>query len=92
MYKVKLFKGTNTDALQHTINEWLQMNKDILIHSSNLADSNGENLGSNEYVFFILYAGTDTNGDELKEMAATVTQEQSVEVKEINPQIMEPSS
>jgi hypothetical protein len=92
MYKIKLFSGEKTDLLQNTINEWLQMNKDILIHESNLSGSNGESLGSNEYVFYILYASTDEKNEALKEMAATVTQNQSVEVKEINPQIMEPSS
>jgi hypothetical protein len=92
MYKMKLFSAAKADVLQKAINEWLQANKEILIHSSNMACSNGENLGSNEYNFYILYAGTDTQGEELKEMAAAVTQEQSIEVKEINPEIMKPSS
>lgn len=92
MYKVKLFSGKKTELLQNAINEWLQMNKDILIHSSNFADSNGEDLGSNEYNFYILYTGADAQAEELKEMAAAVTQDQSIEVKEINPEIMKPSS
>ncbi|MEO5591626.1 MAG: hypothetical protein ABIR15_19885 [Chitinophagaceae bacterium] len=92
MYKVKLFSGKKTDTLQNTVNEWLQMNKDILIHSSNITGSNGEDLGSNEYNFYILYTGPDEHSEELKEMAANVTQEQSVEVKEMNPEIMKPSS
>jgi len=92
MYKIKLFSGEKTDLLQNAINEWLQMNKDILIHSSNLTGTNGENLGSNEYNFYILYSSTFNQTEELKEMAAAVTQEQSIEVKEINPEIMKPSS
>jgi hypothetical protein len=92
MYKVKLFSGEKTDLLQNAINEWLHVNKDILIHSSNMAGCNGEDLGSNEYNFYILYSGTDEKGEELKEMAAVVTQEQSIEVKEMNPEIMKPSS
>ena len=92
MYKIKLFSGEKTDLLQNAINEWLQMNKDILIHSSNLTGTNGENLGSNEYNFYILYSSTVNQTEELKEMAAAVTQQQSVEVKEMNPEIMKPSS
>ena len=92
MYRIKLFTGGKAEILEAVINDWLKMNKDILIHSSNLAGSNGENLGSNEYNFYILYSGTDEQGAELKEMAAAVTQEQSVEVKEMNPEIMKPSS
>jgi len=92
MYRIKLFSGGKTEMLEAVINDWLKMNKDILIHSSNLAGSNGENLGANEYNFYILYSGTDEQGEELKEMAAAVTQEQSVEVKEMNPEIMKPSS
>jgi hypothetical protein len=92
MYKVKLFNAAKTDLLQTAINEWLKMNKDILIHNSSMAGNNGEDLGSNDYNFFILYTGPDAQGEELKEMAAAVTQEQSIEVKEINPEIMKPSS
>ncbi|GAC1452620.1 MAG: hypothetical protein NVSMB7_15360 [Chitinophagaceae bacterium] len=92
MYKIKIFSAEKTGALQNAINEWLQMNRDILIHSSNLTGSNGENLGANEYNFYILYASTDNQTEELKEMAAAVTQDQSVEVKEINPEILKPSS
>jgi hypothetical protein len=92
MYRIKLFTGGKTGILEAAINDWLKMNKDILIHSSNLAGSNGESLGSNEYNFYILYSGTDEQGEALKEMAAVVTQEQSIEVKEINPEIMKPSS
>jgi len=92
MYKVKLFSAERMDLLQDTINDWLQSNKDILIHNSNLTGNSGEDRGLNEYVFFILYASTNVQADELKEMAAAVTQEQSVEVKEINPEILKPTS
>jgi len=92
MYKVKLFSAERMDLLQDTINEWLQENKEILIHNSNLTGNTGEDRGLNEYVFFILYADTGVQTEELKEMAASVTQEQSVEVKEINPEIMKATS
>jgi hypothetical protein len=92
MYKIKIFNSKKSDALESAVNEWLQMHKDILIHSSNLASNNGEDLGSNEYNFYLLYAGTDIQGEELKEMAAVVTQDQSIEVKEMNPEILKPSS
>ncbi len=92
MYKVKLFSAERMDLLQDTINEWLQSNKDILIHNSNLTGNSGEDRGLNEYVFFILYASTNVEQEELKEMAAVVTQQQSVDVKEINPEILKPTS
>ena len=92
MYKIKLFSAEKIQLLQNAINEWLQLKKDILIHSSNLAGTNGESLGSNEYNFYVLYSGPDEQGEELKEMAASVTQDQSIEVKEINPEILKPSS
>ncbi|HTL09541.1 MAG TPA: hypothetical protein VL307_14820 [Chitinophagaceae bacterium] len=92
MYRVKLFSAERMELLQQTINEWLQANKDILIHASNITGNSGEAIGVNEYVFFILYAATEDKETELKEMAAVVTQEQSVEVKEINPAILKPSS
>ena len=82
MYKVKIFSGEKVGMLQQEINEWLQANKDIVIHNSNLCGSNGESLGSNEYIFFILYSSSIVQRQELKEMAAAAMQEQSVEVKE----------
>jgi hypothetical protein len=82
MYKIKIFSGGKIIVLQQQINEWLQANKDIVIHNSNVCGSNGENLGSNEYVFFILYSSSIVQQQELKEMAAAAMQEQSVEVKE----------
>ncbi len=92
MYKFKLFSGEETDGLQQTINEWLLLNKDILIHSSNLTGNKNEGLRPNEYNFYILYTSPDKQGEELKEMAASVTEAQSIEVKEINPEIMKPTS
>ncbi|MFT3935605.1 MAG: hypothetical protein QM726_18400 [Chitinophagaceae bacterium] len=92
MYKVKLFKAGTQSMLEDAINEWLRENKDILIHQSNMAGCNGEDLGSNEYTFFMLYSGPDAKAEELKEIAAAVSPEQSIEVKEINPEILKPSS
>ena len=82
MYKLKIFSGEKVVLLQQEINKWLLDNKDIVIHNSNLCGSNGENLGSNEYIFFILYSGSIMQQQELKEMAAAAIQEPSVGVKE----------
>jgi len=82
MYKIKLFSGGTAGILQQEINEWLHANKDIVIHSSNLCGNNGENLGSNEYVFFILYSSSIVQQQELKEMAAAAMQEQPIGIKE----------
>jgi len=92
MYKVKLFSPDKMLLLQQAINEWLHGKKDILIHSSNLAASVGDTIGSGEYNFYVLYTGPDEQGEGLKEMAAAVTQEQSIEVKEINPEILKATS
>ena len=92
MYQVKLFSADKMLLLQQAINEWLHGKKDILIHSSNLAASVGDTIGSGEYNFYVLYTGPDEQGEGLKEMAAAVTQEQSIEVKEINPEILKATS
>lgn len=92
MYKIKIFSGEQAARLQQEINEWLAINKDILIHNSNLSGNNGESLGSNEYVFFILYSSALLQSKELKEMAAAAVQEPSVDISEINPGILKASS
>ena len=90
MYIVKLFNAATAALLQQDINDWLHLNKDILIHSASL--SVGETTVANEYCFYILYSGPDVQDAALKEMAAVVTHGQSIEVKEMNPEIMKPSS
>jgi hypothetical protein len=90
MYLVKLFNAPTTALLQHDINDWLQLNKDILIHSASL--SVGETTVPGGYCFYILYSGPDVQDAALKEMAAAVTHQQSIEVKEMNPEILKPSS
>lgn len=83
MYKVKIFSEKTTSTLQQSVNDWLHENKDIVIHNSNLS-------GSLE--FFILYSSAVAQQNELKEIAATAVQDQSIDAKEINPEIMTPSS
>jgi hypothetical protein len=51
-----------------------------------------EKATASDYNFYVLYTGPDTQDAGLKEMAAAVTQEQSIEVKDMNPEIMKPSS
>ncbi|MEO5684823.1 MAG: hypothetical protein ABIQ88_19430 [Chitinophagaceae bacterium] len=92
MYKIKLFSAAKSEILEQEINQWLQLHKDILIHSSNLTENTSATLGIREYNFHILFTGPDQQDEELKEMAAIVTQDQSVEVKEMNPEILKPSS
>jgi hypothetical protein len=92
MYAIKLFSAHSPDALQQSINEWLRVNRDILVHSSNLVVNNSNLSTGHEYNYQLLYTGPDSDDHELKEMAAAVTHEQSVEVKEINPEILKPSS
>lgn len=92
MYKVKIFSSDNANLLQQQINEWLQANKEIVVHHSNLCNSNGESLGSNEYVFSILYSSSIVQSQELKEMAAAAVQEPVIGTNAINPQILKPSS
>ena len=92
MYKIKIFTGEKAAGLQQEINDWLTENKDIVIHQSNLSGSNGENLGSNEYIFFVLYSSSMLQSKELKEMAAAAIQEPSIEINEINPDILKASS
>ena len=92
MYTIKIFSEAGVSDLQQSINEWLRRNKDILVHSSNLVMNMAETTLLKEYIFHILYTGPDNQEEQLKEMAAVVTQEQSIEVKEMNPEIMKPSS
>jgi len=92
MYKVKLFSSGESEALEQDVNTWLRHHKDILVHSCDLIANTSTTLGMKEYNFHLLYTGPDEQGEELKEMAAAVTQEQSVEVKEMNPEILKPSS
>lgn len=90
MHQVKLFNAATAAVLQHDINEWLRLNKDIFIQSAGL--SVGKAGTADEYFFYILYSGSDMQDAALKEMAAVVTQQQSIEVKDINPEILKPSS
>ena len=90
MYTVKLFNEAAPPLLQQLANEWLQQNKDILVHSAGL--SAGSSPADSAWCFYILYSGPDEQDAALKEMAAVVTHEQSIEVKEINPEILKPSS
>ncbi len=92
MYKIKIFIGEQAAKLQQEINEWFTANKDISIHNSNFCGSNDKNLGSNEYVFFILYSSSLMQSQELREIAASAVQEPSAGLAQIDPEILRPSS
>lgn len=78
MYKIKIFSVEGSAALEKAINEWLQANKDIVIHNSNFSPSKEDRPGSNGPDFFILYSSSIVQQQELKEMAAAAIQEQPV--------------
>ena len=92
MYTIKIFSNEDPSLLEEGVNQWLAANKDILIHSSNMLRGRSEPGHTDVFYFHVLYAAHDTAQQELKEMAAAVTQEQSIELKEINPEILKPSS
>lgn len=87
MYKVQLFEGNILEALQRNVNAWMGEHKDITIFKAAL------NTVNNKYhTFFILYTTANAQVEELKELAAEVQPEQSVEATAINPEVLKPTS
>ena len=92
MYKVKIFSESRPSLLQEQVNTWLHDNKDLLIHTSNFSAGLIAPDGNIEFHVYMLYSQTSAQQEELKELAATAKPELSIEVKEINPEILQPSS
>ena len=88
MYKIKIFGSAQRQMLEADVNEWLGEHKDILVHHSNLSARPEHSAGYGELDFYLLYTGPDEQGEELKEMAASVSAEQSIEARDINPEIL----
>lgn len=87
MYRVQLFENDMLDALQRSVNSWMAEHKDIAIAKAAL------NTAKEHYhTFFILYTTAEAQVEELKEIAAEVKPEQSVEATDINPEVLKPTS
>jgi len=90
MVKVQLFEKSDYKLLENTINEWLANNKDVVVVHSYLTTVCCKD--AMHYTFYILYTTTELQEQELKELAAEITPENTVEVTDINPQILEATS
>jgi hypothetical protein len=89
MYQVKLFSGPTIEQMQHEINEWLSAHKDISIAHSGMNAVPAATKQQASFSFNILYTSSEARIEELKEMAAEVKPETSVEVTDINPDVMQ---
>lgn len=90
MVKVQLFEKSDYKLLENNINEWLAANKDVVVKHSYLTSvcCNGKMV----YTFYILYTTTELQQQEVKELAAEITPEQTIDIAEINPQALEATS
>ncbi|MFT3704575.1 MAG: hypothetical protein QM802_19575 [Agriterribacter sp.] len=86
MFNVKLFEEKTIIVLQDVVNEWLSAHKDVAVQHSNLSTT------VDAYTFYILYTTTEAKIEELKEIAAEVKPEFSVEATDINPEVLKPTS
>lgn len=91
MFKVELFSESSIPRLQETVNRWLSSHKEITVLHSNLSIAVG-NIAEKEYTFYILFTTTEAQTEALKELAAEVKPENSVEAAEINPEVLKPTS
>ena len=91
MFKIELFSESSTTRLQETVNRWLSSHKEITVLHSNLGTAVG-NISDKEYTFYILYTTPEAQTEALKELAAEVKPENSVEATEINPEVLKPTS
>lgn len=87
MYKVQLFEGVVLEILQHNINNWMADHKDIAVVKAALTS-----VKERYHTFFILYTTTEAQVAELKEIAAELKPEDSVEAIDINPEVMKATS
>lgn len=90
MVKVELFEHNDYKLLEHNINEWLAVHKDVVVMHSYLTSVYCTTKLL--YTFYILYTTTELQDQEIKELAAEITPEQTVDIADINPQILAPTS
>ena len=89
MYQVKLFAGTFIDQMQDEVNAWLSGHKDISVSQScmnTIPATESEGAG---FTIYFLYTTSEARAEELKELAAEVRPESSVEVTDINPDVLQ---
>lgn len=86
MFSVRLFEESAIVVLQDAVNEWLSAHKDVAVMHSNLS------AHGSKYTFYLLYTTTEAKMEELKEIAAEVKPEFSVEATDINPEVLKPTS
>lgn len=87
MYRVQLFEDNALETLQRSINNWMADHKDIAVVKAAL-----NTLKENYHTFFVLYTTAEAQTEELKEIAAEVKPEDSVEAIDINPEVMKATS
>lgn len=90
MFQVQLFAENAVQPLQQAVNQWLSMHKDISVVHSNLNTITTGNAAS--YIFYLLYTTAEAQAEALKELAAEVKPEQSVEATDINPGVLDATS
>lgn len=89
MFKVQLFEEKTVQLLQETANEWLQAHKDIAVVQSGIAPSEQQPAA---YALYLLYTTATAQAEELKEIAADIQPQDSLEASTINPDILTPTS
>jgi len=87
MFSVQLFEEKSIASLQQAVNDWLSLKKDVAVIHSGL-----QSINHNTHAFYVLYTTTEAKMEELKEMAAEVKPEDSVEATDINPDVLVPTS
>ena len=92
MYQVKLFEGSALHQMQDEINDWLASHKDIAISHSSMNTICDSDTAGALFSFYILYTSSEARIEELKELAAEVKPETSVEVTDINPDVLQPTN
>ncbi|MBC8034292.1 MAG: hypothetical protein H7Y03_09110 [Chitinophagaceae bacterium] len=92
MFQIKLFSGSDLTQVQDEINSWLSAHKDIAVSHSNINTIASGAAERSTYTFYMLYTTTEARIEELKELAAEVRPESSVEVTDINPDVLQPSN
>ncbi len=89
MYQVKLFSGSIVENVQDEINAWLSSHKDIAVSHSCMDTVAAPGKEKMLYTFYLLFTTSEARIEELKELAAEIKPESSVEVNDINPDVLQ---